>query len=716
MRAAVHPGLRSFLGLFLTAQLVVGALAQEPASPAPPMPPAPQRPQQRGYRLRVDVDLVLLNVVVRDKRGELVRGLTRDDFEVFEDGRAQNISTFDFENVDEFSLAGAAQPTVAGAAPAPSLRPSAQTGAVQARDRRLMVLFFDFTAMEPEEIERAAGAAKNYVERQMQPADLVAIVSLATSLRVDQDFTSEKERLLRVLDAYVSGQGQGFENGAAGDSEGLPESGAAFTPDESDYNQFNTDRKLFALESLAQALAPIQQKKSIIYFTNGISRSGIENQTALRAATAACVRANCAIYPMDLRGLEALPSGGAAQSASLHGRAAYSGQSVLAQFEENASTQETLVSLAADTGGKAFLDSNDFTQVFRKVQQDTSAYYVIGYLSANKVRDGRFRRVRVRVKRPGLKLEYRPGYFAPRDFQHSDRADRERQLEEELASDLPSTDVAVYVGAAFFQLDESRSYIPVSLIVPGSQIPFVQSSDKDKATLDILGVVLDSAKIPFGRVRETLKLNVDASQQVRRKNVQYNTGFILPPGTYQVKFVVRENQTGRVGSFATELQIPDLRKAPLRFSSIVLGNQRVASKAKSPNPLVRDGQELVPNVTHVFTPDQHLLLQYEVYDPARAHSADGRGKRGVRVLTSLILLQGDKKIYETQPVEARELTDLARRAVVFQLDLPLAKFRPGLYTCQVNIIDDSAGAFAFPRAVLLIKPPPTAPAAAAPSD
>ena len=108
-----------------------------------------------------------------------------------------------------------------------------------------------------------------------------------------------------------------------------------------------------------------------------------------------------------------------------------------------------------------------------------------------------------------MKLEYRPGYYAPADFSHSGREDRERELEEQLASDLPATDMAVYLDAMYFRLDENRFFVPVSLIVPGSQIPFVKGGDKDKATLDIIGEVIDEVKRPIGRARETVKLNLD---------------------------------------------------------------------------------------------------------------------------------------------------------------------------------------------------------------
>jgi hypothetical protein len=211
---------------------------------------------------------------------------------------------------------------------------------------------------------------------------------------------------------------------------------------------------------------------------------------------------------------------------------------------------------------------------------------------------------------------------------------------------------------------------------------------------------------------------------VRRKNVQYNTGFVLAPGSYHLKFVVRENQTGRMGSFETDVQIPDLRKTPLKMSSVVLSSLRTPATTKKagPSPLVRDQMETVPNITHVFTADQHLYLQYEVYeaakgknpapaatsgpqDAAKAGPAPKAPRESVRVLTSIEFLQGGAKIYESKPVVANEVAAPERKAVVFQIDMPLQALKPGLYLCQVNVIDDVAGTFAFPRFPLLIREP-----------
>jgi VWFA-related protein len=718
-------------GRMATALLLVwtaagNLLAQQqsvaPLPPPPPPPPAAKQGQPPGTPvLKVSTEIVLVNVVARDKHGNVIKDLKKEDFTLLEDGKKQDVASFDFEKVDEMVMAGAQENTVTGTAEKQAekggLLNTKTQKSLNARDRRLMLLFFDFSAMEPDDIDRAVNAGKKYVQSNMQPADMVALMSLSTNLHLDLDFTDDKDKILATLASYNNSEGQGFENGSTGSSEGAAETSGSYTADDTDYNTFSADRKLLALESVMQAMGKIPQKKSLIYFSNGISQSGVDNQTALREATSAAVRANVSIYPVDVRGLAAFPPGGQAQSASLHGQSAYTGASVLNDLNGNDASQETLYTLAADTGGKAFMDTNDLSGVFSVVQRDTSAYYLLGYTSSNHLKDGRYRRLKVQVNRPDVKLEYRAGYYADRDYQHMRSTDREEQLEDELAAELSQTDVAVYAGAAYFRQDDAHYYLSVSLVIPGSQIPFVQAKDKDNATIDIIGVVLEGGKLPVGRLRDTVKLAVDSSQQVRRKNVQYNTGFILAPGNYHLKFVVRENSTGRMGSFETDVRIPDLRKAPMRISTVVLSSQRVPATAKKTKfqPLISENTELVPSVTHVFQQDQQLYLQYEVYDSAKAKAAEGgasaqnKGDHGnVRVLTSIEFLQGDVKVYETKPVLAQEITAPERKAVVFQVEIPLESLKPGFYTCQINVIDDVAGNYAFPRWPILIRPTPPA--------
>jgi VWFA-related protein len=706
----MHMTLRSLQTAVLP-RIAAAALCCSLALPAPLLA---QQPPAGGYVIKVESELVLTNVIVRDKKtGEIVRGLKPSDFTILENGKPQKIQTFDFENVDAIAQAQP-QSTVSGQISATALLDkAAHPDVASLRDHRLIVMFFDLSSMQVDDLDRAVEAAQDFVNKKMQAADLVALVSMGTSLSVDQDFTADKTSLLHGIGVYNGSEGQGFANGVTGGgTDDTSDDASSYVPDDSEYNSLNTDRELYAIRTIAKSLERVDQRKSLLYFSGGLTRNGIENEASLRAAISAAVHANISIYSVDSRGLQALPPVGDASKGSIRGTSAYSGKAMQSQLNSNFSSQETLATLSSDTGGTAFFDSNDFAPAFQKIQADTSAYYILGYHSTNPARDGKFRNLTVKINRTDVKLEYRPGYYAPADFKHATTEDRELQLTQQLQSDLPATDVAMYLQALYFRLDEGHFYVPLSLVVPGSQIPFIQNGDRDKATLDIDGIVKNGQGLTVGSARDTVKLAVDASQQVRSKNIQYETGFVLVPGKYHLKFVVRENQTGRMGSFETDIQVPDFKKTPLKLSSVVLASQQTQNaKAtkKDPNPLIRDGVAWVPNVPHVFRQDQHLYVLYEVYDPT--HNKTAPADKPVRVLTSIEFLNAGVKVYETPVVESDVVNVPERGAVAFQLDVPLAQLKPGNYTTQVNVIDDAGGSFSFPRTSIVIQPAAAAPAA-----
>jgi VWFA-related protein len=694
-----------------TTAMIIGLLATGPFTGR-----AQQPDQSGGFTLKVQSDIVLTNVVVRDKKtGEVVKGLKASDFTILENGKPQKIASFDYQNVDEAAVLREKSTVIGKATIADLVNGEFAANPATLRDHRLIVAFFDLSSMQPEDVDRAVEAAQDYVNKKMQPADLVALVSMDTGLSMDQDFTSDKAALLRGLGKYNGTEGTGFANGNEGGvSSGTADDGSSFTSDDSEYNALNTDRELYAIRTIAKSLERVDQKKSLLYFSGGLTRQGIENQASMRAATNEAVKANMAIYSVDSRGLEALPAVGTASTGSLRGTSAYSGGAMQSQLDANFGSQEVLATLSSDTGGKAFLDSNDFAPAFQQVQHDTEAYYILGFHSTDTRRDGSYRHLTVRLNRNDAKMSYRPGYYAPADFLHQKSEDREQALTEQLRSDLPATDVAVYLQALYFRMDDNKFFVPVSLIVPGSQIHSLKNGGRDKANIDVIGEVKNAQGIVVGNVRDTVKLALDAAQQVQKKNIQYSTGFTLAPGKYHLKFVVRENQTGAMGSFETDLQVPDLKKTPLKLSSIVLSSQRVPNTAKKTvSPLVRDGVEWIPNVPHVFRQDQHLYFLYEVYDPAKQKgspvpaSSPGLTRReggAVRVLTSIEFLNGGVKVYETPLVEAKVINIPERGAVAFQFDVPLTQLKPGTYVCQVNVIDDAGGSFSFPRMAIMVQP------------
>src|ERR1043166_3081236 len=178
-------------------------------------------PAQTDYVFRSKTEILLVNVTVRDKDGNFIRNLKAEDFTVLENKKPQKVLSFDLENTDAVATNNVAQVKVLGNVPATTVvADKLTTPAAAFKDRRMVVLFFDLSSMEPEEVERAVKSAQNYVNNQMVPADLVAVVSLGNSLNGDQDFTADKAQLKKILQGFNSGNGQGFEEGSTGTTEG----------------------------------------------------------------------------------------------------------------------------------------------------------------------------------------------------------------------------------------------------------------------------------------------------------------------------------------------------------------------------------------------------------------------------------------------------------------------------------------------------------------
>ncbi len=702
-------------------RLIAGAVVVLIAGAATELSPSAQQTQQAQQQpravFRTSRDVISVDVIVRDKSGAVVRGLTAADFEIREDGRAQSVQTFSFEEIASKPVApietaellggveakmreesrGAAS-AAAKAAPEPPATPVAMTSDALA-GRRLITLVFDVSSMQPEDVERAVESAQKYVSEKMSAADLVAVATVGTTLSVLTDFTADRTKVALALATLAYTDGLATE-APAGATLATDEQTAASTDETvaaaAELDMFNNDVRLRALRTLAEALSPIEQKKAIIYFSAGMQRSGQDNQVELRSAINAAVRANVSFYPIDTRGLQAVVPGGDARQASGRGNAMFSGRGMRQQFEQLASSQDTLTSLAADTGGRAFTDSNDFGEAFARVQVDMSAYYLLGYSTTNPTKDGQFRRIQVRVKHDGYKVEARSGYYAERDFTHTSRNDRESQLQDQMFSALSSTDLPVLVTAGWFRLAPDKYYVPVSVTVPGSAIPVANATDA--VSLDVLGMVLDEQGRPVGRFRETLKLPPGTGKTLAGKQVLYQSGVTLPPGRFSVKVVARENTDGQIGSFQAPINVPELKTAPMKVSSVVLSTQlEAASKGKTDNPLVRDGVQLLPNLTHVVDKDQKLFFYYEVYEPA---TTDGAAPE---LRTSLAFYRGKVKVLETPVVERTKIDAPDRKASLFQFELPPDSFKPGLYTCQINIIDAVAGKFDFPRLVFFVR-------------
>ncbi|HWQ56287.1 MAG TPA: VWA domain-containing protein [Bryobacteraceae bacterium] len=672
--------------------------------------------QQPSVVFRTTTNLVVLDVAVRDRAGKEITGLDRNAFTLLEDGKPQQLAIFEFQQLNEQPLPPIATPSELAPKAVPVKNAAIATaapGKVQYQDKRLMVMFFDFSSMQPPEQLRAMDAAMEFISRRMASADMVSIMTFGTNLEVQQDFTSDRDRLMEVVRGFRAGEASELaKEGDNADTETGEDTGAAFLADESEFNIFNTDRKLAALESATKMLAALPEKKALIYFSSGVGKTGVENQSQLRSTVNAAVRANVSFYPVDARGLTAMVPGGDASQASSRGTGIFTGQQQQQQQSRMADQHETLVTLASDTGGKALLDSNDLAMGFTQAQQDIHSYYILGYYSSNPAQDGRYRRVQVRLaSNPQAKLDYRTGYFGPKQFGQFTSEDKEQHLQEALMLGDPITDLPLALEVNYFRIGRDRYFVPVAVKIPGSEVALAKHGSNEVTEFDFIGQVRDARGRLSASVRDGIrvKLNETSAAQLGRRNFQYDTGFTLAPGKYSLKFLARENQTGKMGTFETTFEVPDLlaRNDRLRISSVVWGSQRepveaavgsAESKKKlmAANPLVEGGQKLVPSITRVFRKDQNLYVFLEVYDPA-AGPAGGAPS----IAATLGFYRGRVKAFESEPVK---LTAPGARpgAVPVRFQVPLEKLRPGRYTCQVSVVDEVGRKFAFPRAPLVL--------------
>jgi len=546
---------------------------------------------------------------------------------------------------------------------------------------------------------------------------MMAIMLFTSAIQVKTDFTDNRQMLKEIIDNLPIGEMAELAGDAdTGDDNG-EDTGAAFVADETEFNIFNTDRKLAAIEDAVRKLSALPEKKALIYFSSGVSKTGIENQAQLEASINAAVKANVFIYPIDARGLMADPPGGAASKASSRGSGLFDGSLVNSQRASINNSQETLATLAADTGGKAFLDSNDLSLGIVQAQTEIRSYYILGYYTNNEKQDGKYRRITVKlIGNTTAKLEHRQGYYAQKVWGKFNGQDKEQQLQEALSAGDPQTDLPLALEIDYFRISPTAYFVPVSVRIPGSVLALAQKRGGGQTEFDFLGQIQDERRSVVGNVRDFIKVKLEAgeAEKLSRRNIHYDAGFTLAPGRYRMKFLVRESQSGKMGTFDTRFVVPDLASDSimLKTSSVVWSSQReplaaavgeaerTSRKAVRSNPLIIGAEKVVPNITKVFRRNQNLYISFDVYD-ALPDPADLRSRR-IAVSMSLFNQKG-AKAFEAGPLRATELAATRPNAVPVQLQVPLNGLAPGRYTCQINVIDEIGRKFAFPRTAMVVQ-------------
>ena len=694
--------------------------------------------------LSLKSQLVVETVVVKDKKGNFIPGLTAKDFTVTEDGVPQTVKFCEHENLpataaplppvpaDEEDITIYKRLTRTSIAPEGA---GAASGNTKYQSRRLMVLYFDMTAMGPEDQERALFAAEKFVRTQMSPADMVSIMRFGGgSVDVLQDFTADRNRLLSILQTLVVGEGQGSADSISDASSA--DTGAAFGQDDSEFNIFNTDRQLSALQTASKMLAGMNEKKALIYFASGLRLNGVDNQAQLQATIDAAVRAGVTFWPVDARGLVATAPLGDATQGSQGNQGMYTGAAAQSMTDDFQQSQDTMYSLGADTGGKALFDNNDLTRGIVQAQHAIADYYIVGYYTTNSALNGRFRKVKITLNNgTEATLEYRQGYYAGKVFANFNEADKERQLEDALMLGDPITDLTVSMEINYFQLNRAEYYVPMVVKIPGRELVLAKKMGAEHTLIDFVCEIKDElGDITVSNVRDNvnIKLSDATAAQLAHQPVEYDSGFTLTPGRYSIKFLARDDETGRIGTYQTSFVIPNLNREAKRvpMSTVVLSAQRIdtkdalynvegskqTAKNDAANPLVKDGKKLIPSVTRVFGTDQTLYVYLQAYEDeqetaARARTELAAGgkpaeapKPPAPLIASVTFYKDQKKVFETQPIAAMPLPGSRLEPVEFNLNIAAGTLAPGQYECQINVVDPVGRKVAFWRgSVLFVK-------------
>ena len=672
--------------------------AQAPAQRPPAGEPPAQQPVFKG-----STRLVVQNVSVKDREGRPVEGLTEKDFVVFEDNQRQEIAFVEYQRIVNEPIVDDPDPAPAdnagGAQRVANLEiATPPPGSIKYQNRRLLILYFDQSSMALADQLRSYENARKFLDTQMTAADLVAVMSFQNGvLRVRQDFTANRAALREVVDTLQIGDDL--------NADGIPD--AADSGGDAEFNVFNTNRQLSALQAAVGMLRGLTEQKTLVYFGSGLSVAG-DNQAQLSATTNAAIKANVTINPVDARGLTAsAPLGDATRTGGGNAGSLFGSQPVAANSQ---ASQDTLFSLARDTGGTAMFDSNDLALGIVRAAQAVTDYYIVAYYSTNTALDGKFRRVRVELPGgPDARLSHRQGYYADKSFANFTNADRERQLEEAFMLEDPITEITIAMELNYFALSRAEYYVPVSMKIPGSELNLARSRGAARTSIDFIGEIKDEYGITIQNIRDSISVRLsDAdAEQLARRPIQYENGYVLLPGKYVIKVLARDATTGRIGTFQTPFVVPNLvretKQAPI--SSVVLSSQRVAlgdelftvrqdAEAAAMNPLVFDGQKLLPSVTRVFSRNRDLLVYLEAYQ---------RGATNARPLVALLsLFRGDDKVFETAPLPVVGGMDTKSMAVPIRFSVPLASIEPGRYECQVTVLDPETGKAAFWRMPLAV--------------
>jgi VWFA-related protein len=663
------------------------ACAQNPSQSGPVAGAAP------NTVIRIDVNLVQVDAVVTDSRDRRVTGLTAEDFELLQDGAPQTITSFSY--VSSKPAAGqAAQAHQLGQTKPVKGEPPAPPPVLQPTDvRRTLALVVDDLGLAGENIPRVRDAIRNFVDQQMRPGDLVAIVRTGAGMGALQQFTTDKRLLYAALDRVKYGMSRvgmsSFEplgsaiRGTAGINHLREDSLAVGS--------------LGAIRFVVNAMRGYPGRKAVILFTENIRMiyRGATDQlvsTAVQQLTDAASRASVVIDAIDPRGMQDYNITSADNTAGMSRRRV---SRVPAQREQEViQTQEGSFELAENTGGLFLQNSNDLAGALRKAAEDSDSYYLIGYhpdVSTFEDKNGqpKFHKIDVKVKRSGLRVRSRDGFIgAPGVGNQPLERTRDAELNQALQTPTAGL-IHPRLTALFANRRETGSFINAWLYFSPSELKWSTEADGNhKALVDVAAAAFDENGLALAPVDTTftLQLNAQKFQEDLQKGMVY--GIHIPvkmPGPYLVRAAMRDAATENTGSSQQYVDVPDVASGRLTLSGLVLQEGVAQANANQPSAAV-PGEDVTRGAARrSFRRDTTLVYGYEIINAKAGANQHPDLEVEARVFREGQQVLAGKTTLDTSAT----LADPQRLTAMGRLT-PGRDMAPGVYVLQVIVTDKLA--------------------------
>ncbi len=663
------------------AVLLIGA-ALSAQTPAPA--PIPQAPDQPPITFRAEVNYVEVDARVLDAKGGFVPGLTSADFEVLEDGKPQKVSAFTFVNIP---VERQPRPLFASNPIEPDV-----TDNITGSDGRVYVLVLDDIHTNALRSARTKAVARQFVQRYIGANDRAAVVFTSGRSDAAQEFTSSQRRLLTAIDKFMGRKLRSATMERTDEEQrtrGIRQQGDPINDMLDPERGLQARTTLDSIRNLSNYLGGISgRRKALVYFSEGIdynitdvfaNRDASTIIQATQDAIAAATRANVAIYGIDARGL------GAGNDDLIEVQDMPTDPTlnlgITAFNNEVRLGQDSLRVLSTETGGFALVNANDFAGGFERLVADNSAYYLIGYYSSNDRRDGRYRKIEVKVKQPGLTVRARKGYVAARGRAETDRNEAKTapELRSALVSPLPTAGLPLALSTAVFKGADNKGAVVLSTLIAARDLPLTESGGNFTNRLEVIVTASDYAGKAFPGDRSTLTLGLkpDSVPRVRAGGFRLLNQIDLPPGRYQLRVAVMEENGRRAGSVATDLDVPDFTKEKLAVSGLAITSalSGLTPTARSKDPLAKMLPGPMTTYRDFVTGDE-LALFAEIYD--------NTGKQPHKVdLEATLKAEGGQTVFQTR--EERDSSELAGGpgGYGFSVRIPLKDVAPGLYVLRV---------------------------------